>query len=366
MNQKSWTITLATVRGIPIRLHLTFLVFLAALSVPGAGSLYDAAVEIFFLCGIFGCIALHELGHALAASWFGIQTRDITIYPFGGIAAITKSPSPKAELVIAIAGPIVNVIIAILIFFTFNYAALFLGPAVPGRLLFANIFLALFNMIPAIPMDGGRVLRALLALGEFKHATLISTRISQVISLGFIGLALWWGRIDLLLVGVVVFSGAVREQIHSQARRAIREHTVADAMIDAAQLTTLSHGTTVDQALGISLRSLQEFFPILYGRELKGVISREDLLQFASSSSENAYVQEAVSRHYPSVSLETPLAQLLDLNHPEYDTPCLVVEDPSGSFAGILLREKIVEFLLIDELRRRMQAPATSDGAHSI
>ncbi len=361
MNQGSWTITLATVRGIPIRIHLTFIAFLAAIVLPGANSLYSAAHELLFLLGIFACIALHELGHALAASFYGIKTRDIVLYPFGGIASITKMPSAGGELVIALAGPLVNVIIAGLLFFTVDAAEFFLGASITARLFFANIFLAIFNLIPAIPMDGGRVFRALLELARVRRATLVATRVSQLISFGFAALAIYWGRMDLLLIAVVVFIGAFHELVQSQARRAVIGRTVKDAMLDATNLQTFTHGATLADALLIALRSLQDYFPVLYAGKVRGVVSKEQLIQFAASNEENAYLQEITDNDFPIVLPDQQLSTLLEPLPINQDAPYFIVQDSDGKFLGMLLREKIIEFLLVDELKRRMTSGKSLD-----
>lgn len=354
MNQGSWTITLASVRGIPIRIHVTFIVFLAAIVLPGATSAAAALYELMFLIGIFTCIALHELGHALAASYFGIKTRDIILYPFGGIASITKMPAPAGELIIALAGPLVNIIIASILFLTMDVSQMFVGLSIVSRLFFANIFLAVFNLIPAIPMDGGRVLRALLELGHISRATLIATRVSQLISLLLAFVALYWGRMDLLLVATVVFVGALQEQVQSQARRAVIGCTVADAMIDASRLQCFPHGATLADALVIALRSLQDYFPVLYAGEVRGVVSKDQLIQFAASNEENAYLQEITDKEFPTVRPNQDLSTLLEPLQVHQEEPYFIVQSEDGRFLGMLLREKIIEFLLVDELKRRM------------
>lgn len=365
MRNLSWTITVATVRGIPIRLHLTFLAFIFALVVPGATSLWAAASELLFLIGLFGSIALHELGHAYAASFFGIKTRDIVLYPFGGIASITSHPHARAELIIALAGPLVNVILALLLFFSLDFSDVFI-PEILGRLFIANIALLVFNLIPAIPMDGGRVLRALLVMCGIKSATVIAARVSQCISIIFALIAIYSGRFDLLLIAAVVFIGAMQEQVQTQTLRAVVGRSVADAMIDAKRLESFTHATTVHDGLMLALKSLQEYFPLLLGDKLRGIISKEDLVQFAAAQEANSYLGEIVRTDYLAVRPETLIETLLIPGSDSQTREYYVVTDSEDRFLGILLREKIIELLIVDELKRRMDSEKSADESSLI
>jgi Zn-dependent protease len=360
MAQMSWTITIAKVKGIPIRVHLTFIAFLFALVVPEADSLTSALYELLFLIGIFSCIALHELGHALAASFFDIKTRDIVLYPFGGIAAITKSPTPKAELIIALAGPAVNFVIAFILFFFIDYS-LFIGESIVLRLLIANLFLGIFNLIPAIPMDGGRVLRALLQLGGVQKATTIATKVSQLISFSLALIGLYYGRMDLLLVSIIVFIGAIQEQVQAQAQQSVSGKTVSDAMVDRSKLQFFTHATTISDALITALRSFQEYFPVIVGSEVKGIVSKEQLIQYAASTEENSYLQEIIDKNFAITNPGETLSNLLDPTKYSQDTPYFIVKSADETFVGMLLRDKIIEFLLFDELKRRMDTAKTID-----
>ncbi len=164
---------IATIAGIPIRLHFTFLLFLLWIGL--AGPSRAGGLSVLYVLAIFGCVVLHELGHSLVAVRYGIPVADITLYPIGGVARIEKRPTARQELWIAVAGPAVNVVIALALWGTLGFEAA--GPLVqnlthpgPGlrpfaeRVMLANVWLVAFNLIPAFPMDGGRVLRAILAL----------------------------------------------------------------------------------------------------------------------------------------------------------------------------------------------------------
>lgn len=220
----SWDI--GSVRGIKLRVHWTFLliplwIFASAIS-SGMG-LASAITSLLFIIAIFGCVLLHELGHAFAAQQFGISTRDITLLPIGGVAALEGIPRvPLQELWIVAAGPLVNVVIALMIF-----AIQVMGA--PGnsavyqffyQLMIANVALVLFNLIPAFPMDGGRIFRSLLALKlRYVMATAIATRTSQFCAVAFGLLGLFSGQLLMLLVALFVYFAARSENRMVQQHR---------------------------------------------------------------------------------------------------------------------------------------------------
>src|SRR6478672_6355771 len=219
-----WSYRLATVAGIQVRVHLTFLLLLGfyAWLYYLDGGLKAAASGVTLTLLIFLCVLLHEFGHAFAAKIFGIATPDITLLPIGGIARLARMPAnPWQELAIAIAGPAVNVLIAILLWFTVvgNLPASEFslidtaGGMLSAKLLAVNLLLVGFNMIPAFPMDGGRVLRALLATRlRYVAATRLAARVGQVIAVIFVGASLSrWGTPMLAFIGAFVFLGAQQE-----------------------------------------------------------------------------------------------------------------------------------------------------------
>ena len=211
-------------RNIGVYIHWTFLILLIWVggnSFFDGSSVNDIAKEIGFILMVFLCVLLHEFGHALSAARYGIPTKDITLLPIGGLARLEKIPEkPWHELVVAIAGPAVNVGIIIIL-----AAVMYFGKGLPlgfdmlemesnsllVNLLLVNISLVVFNMIPAFPMDGGRILRSLLAMKLSKvKATKIAVRIGQVISIGFVILG-WLYSPMLILIGIFIFFGAKAE-----------------------------------------------------------------------------------------------------------------------------------------------------------
>lgn len=220
-----WSFRVCRVAGIDVRIHITFLLLPLFFGWSGwqEGGASGASNEIVFILALFLCVLLHEFGHALAGRHYGIPTPDITLLPFGGVARMTRIPSqPLQELVIAVAGPAINVAIAgVLGILLFAGGGFFGGPPTTGRLflqqlLTVNAGLVLFNLIPAFPMDGGRILRALLAMrcGHFR-ATQIAARIGQVLAVVF-AVAGFFTNPMLLLIGLFVFSGARDELAYAR------------------------------------------------------------------------------------------------------------------------------------------------------
>jgi Zn-dependent protease len=229
----SWSIKFARIAGIDLKIHLTFLIFLVWIGSTylARGGAEFAIQGILFIILLFACVLLHELGHALTANAFGIPTTDITLLPIGGVARLQRIPSePKQELLIAIAGPLVNVVIAALLIFYLGERAAVSDfedlntprVAMLSKLASVNIGLVLFNLLPAFPMDGGRILRALLAMRmNYLRATQIAASIGQglAILLGVIG---FFSNTFLLFIAFFVFMGAQQEAAMARMRFAYR------------------------------------------------------------------------------------------------------------------------------------------------
>ncbi|RMF41151.1 MAG: site-2 protease family protein [Planctomycetota bacterium] len=231
-----------TFGGIPVYIHWSFWLLIAAYFFPAvmSGGLGAALYAVAFILAIFFCVVLHEFGHATAAAMYGIPTADITLLPIGGVARLRRMPdNPLHELVIALAGPAVNVVIAgaLLVPWMFGVAV---GRAAPGvgigtdfieQLIAANIFLVVFNLLPAFPMDGGRVLRGFLAMrmGQYR-ATQIAARVGRWMALGFAILSLVSGHLILLLIAAFIFFAGTAELLNVRMREIARQQQAAQAM----------------------------------------------------------------------------------------------------------------------------------------
>ncbi len=227
----SWSLSIGRLFGIRLELHVTFLLFVAWVAVDQgllAGHVEAALAAVVLTLLVFACVVLHELGHALTARRFGVRTRDIVLLPIGGVARLERMPSrPRQELLVAIAGPAVNVVIAIVLVVILALTGrptllARLGDGLPETLLLVNVAMVLFNLIPAFPMDGGRVLRALLGMRlSFLRATRIASGIGQGMAV-LLGVAGWFLLHSwvLPLAALFVFNAARQERAMVEARMA--------------------------------------------------------------------------------------------------------------------------------------------------
>jgi Zn-dependent protease/CBS domain-containing protein len=304
-----WAWRVARVSGVDIYLHGTFLILLAwvALSHLLEGhSVTDAAAGLGFVTTIFGIVVLHELGHALTAQRFGIRTRDITLLPIGGVATLERMPEePWQELLVALAGPAVNVVLAALLFAALvpiagpaavNDVAL-VGGTFLAKLIWLNVGLAVFNLFPAFPMDGGRALRAILAMRlDYVQATLIAASIGQggALLLGFVGL---FSNPFLVFVALFVWIGAAGEASFVQMKSALHGVPISKAMV--TEFRTLSPADSLASALDHITAGFQNDFPVVDAEgRIVGVLTRASLLAALPQRGIDATVAEAMERDF--------------------------------------------------------------------
>jgi Zn-dependent protease/CBS domain-containing protein len=365
--ESAWSLRVATVSGIPIRLHFTFLLLIIWLAVSGIGN--GGAGMVLVVLGLFFCIALHELGHSLVAQRYGYGVRDITLYPIGGVAAIEGSPTPRHELFIALAGPMVNVAIAAVL----GTILLVLGRIPDAQtaeammrlvesdpllfLLSANITLVVFNMIPAFPMDGGRVLRALLGMKLGKgRATQIAARVGQFMAvlMGLYGLGVFNGRqhLGLMLIALFVFFGANQEVQVETTRDIVEDAPVKAAMIREFQ--TLQTGDTLRRAAETLLETTQQDFPVLFGDEVMGVLTRAQLLQGLAREGDGAYVSEVMLRDVLIATEDEPLEDYM-LSPDGVQRAPVLVNDAAGRLVGMLTVDNLMEYLTLRQIARNRE-----------
>ena len=284
-----WSLKLGTYRGIPVYIHATFVLIILWVALSHWMQGHDFATTlsgIFFVLLIFAIVVLHEFGHALMAQKYNIKTRDITLLPIGGVARLEKMPDePKQELWVALAGPAVNVILAIalfvVLFFTSSMEPLktlsVTGGNLLERLMVINIFLAAFNMLPAFPMDGGRVVRALLAMRlEYTRATQIAASIGQGMALLF-GLVGIFGNPFLLFIAFFVWIGAGQEANMTKVRHVFDGIPVRSAMI--TDFKTLHPDDTLNRAIELILSGSQQDFPVTKNGNVLGILERKRLME---------------------------------------------------------------------------------------
>lgn len=313
-----WSSTIFRINDVTIKIHVSFLLLLGYQAWSWRNHGY---VGMLFGMGItlllFACVMLHELGHALAAKSVGIPVREILLLPIGGIAYLSRRPrQPIHELWIAIAGPLVNVAIAVLLFpfvpttdigSTLSVVALPAPDAIPSwsvaisSLFVANIMLVLFNMLPAFPLDAGRVLRALMAMIiSERQATTVATLIGQgvAVMIGIIGVLN--SNIMLPLTAMLIFLRAGNEQSETQARTMLETHLVGDTYNRNA--ITLSPADRTSRVVDYILTSYQPDFAVLQGNQLLGIVTREDVLNALASNPRDIYVAEIMQRDVTKVA----------------------------------------------------------------
>jgi Zn-dependent protease/CBS domain-containing protein len=313
-----------------------------------------------FLLALFGCVVLHEFGHALTAKRFGCKTRDITLLPIGGVARLERIPEvPLQEFWVAIAGPAVNVVIAGLLFGvllllgqSYQFTGLTLvGGSFVAKLMWINVALVLFNMLPAFPMDGGRVLRALLATQMTRvKATHIAASVGQVMAILFGIGGFFSGNWMLIFIAFFVYVGAQAEAQAVEIRSIFKGFRVRDAMI--RQFHTLNENDLVADAARESSNSQQKDFPVTDGKEVTGLLLHRDVVKALSHGDGNHRVAEFVRRDCLTVDDNEPLDSALDKMHAR-GCPTLLVEG-QDELVGILSEEHLGQWLMLhSSLRQR-------------
>ena len=351
-----WSLNLGTIAGTTIRVHFTFLLLLVWIWLMHyqIGGVPAAWGGVAFIVAVFACVVLHEFGHIAAARYFGIGTPDITLLPIGGVARLERMPEePGQEFVIAIAGPLVNVAIALLIFVVLGGSAGLEQMAVIedpradflARLAGVNIFLVLFNIIPAFPMDGGRILRAALATRlSWSRATQIAATIGQGLAFVFGFVGLFYNPL-LIFIGIFVYLAAAAEAQNAQIRQVATSVLVGDVMI--TEFVRLEHAATLDEAIEMLLATTQHEFPVVDpAGHLEGLVTRNDMIRALKEKGPAAPVVGAMRTDIPRIHYRKSLEESLRLMQ-QANVPAVAVEDNAGRLVGLLTYETIGEMLMV-------------------
>jgi len=357
--RSSWSITIGSFGGTAVKIHITFILFLAwiAFSAWSRGGPAAALDSTVFIVLLFACVVLHEFGHIAAARRYGIGTPEVTLLPIGGVASLQRLPSdPSQELVVALAGPAVNLVIGLLLIAAIGPAHLVdlmqidnPNLSLISRLAVANIFLAVFNLIPAFPMDGGRVLHALVAMRVGgPRATEIAARIGQALAfgLGFLGL---FGNPLLVFIAIFVYIAAAAEAQMSAAHESLKGVSVGEAM--ETRFTPVSIDASLGQAVDALLATAQHEFPVVdaFGKPV-GLLTREDILgavrKHGGDEPASAFMRSGVEAVRPA----TPVESVFDrLQGP--GSAALYVTDADGRIVGLLTRQALGEVMMIRAAR---------------
>ncbi len=354
--------TIGAVRllGVPVRFHFTFVLMIVFLTVMGLGGKQSSLVYVLYVIGLFASVLLHELGHALVGRRYGVRTLEVVMFPIGGVARLEKNPEPKQELWIALAGPLVNILIAAGLFGYLYYTRQLV--AIDGlfepsdenlaeRIAVGNLLLAAFNLLPAFPMDGGRVLRAVLA--RFKpvdEATRMAAWAGRMlaISMGLYGLLSM--QFMLVFIAFFVYLGAAQEGAAAMGRTLTQGIPVRAAMV--TEFHTLPHGSTIRDAANLLLATSQQDFPVVHGAAVIGLLPRNALLRALAAEGPEAYVSSAMERDFMRLAPDADLAEALPSM--TQAGSCALVMD-GDRLLGLLTTENLSEFLL---LRRFGMDPA--------
>lgn len=358
-----WQWKLGRFADIDVNIHTTFLLivgwygYMYWLDGRSIASVIEGVALILLL---FVAVTLHEYGHALTARRYGIKTRDITLYPIGGVARLERMPDkPLQEFWVALAGPAVNLVIAAALFGWLFFTNTFLPvreltlSTVPfiERLAIINISLVLFNLIPAFPMDGGRVLRALLAMRlEYARATRIAATVGQGMAILF-GIAGIFGNPFLLMIAFFVWFGASQEAAYTEIKQTLGDVPVTRIMVSDYPL--LHPRQTLGQISQMILTGSKKDFPVVENGTVVGVVTRGDFMTAIFQRGEYTYVSEIMQSGIPVIeSKDTAETALMRLQ--ESGMPILPVVQ-NGQLIGLVTLENISEYLMINRAMNKVE-----------
>ena len=351
-------LSLGSISGIKIKIHWTFFFLIAWVifdELKRGGSTESVLFNVSFILAVFLCVVLHELGHALAAKYFGVKTEKITLLPIGGMASFDKIPeSPKQELLIVIAGPLVNVAIAVLLYFVvpigdiFNQSftdtyEIFVSFTFQNFLFFlfvVNVGLVLFNLIPAFPMDGGRLLRALLALKINRvKATQIAASIGQFIAVVFLLVGLLYNPF-LIFIALFIFLGAYGENQMVQHMALLKGHTVEEAML--LNITTFNPKDSLDLVVNKIISGTEINFAVVEEGVVKGLLYHRQIIE---NSNKNTLVENVMDTDFKTVKNTDDLKSIYPLIYDKKQKFLPVVNQ--GKLVGAIDFVNLNEYILL-------------------
>lgn len=366
-----WSVRVARVGGTEIRIHLTFLLLLAlfALAYAAEGGVAAGVGAVVFLLLLFASVLLHELGHALAARRYGISTEDITLLPIGGMARVRRLPrDPRQELVVALAGPAVTAGIVAALFLLLRAVPGSGSPegaepwrAFAGEFLAANVVLLVFNLLPAFPMDGGRVLRAALAMRmDYARATRAAAAVGRVFALLFGALGLVANPL-LVLIAVFVYLGGREEAAAAEVQEMAARLPVSAAMV--TDFRALAPDATLGGAADLLLATAQHDFPVVdaAGR-VCGVLTRARLVDALARTGPRAAVASAMEAAAAPVGRDSALDEGFRRMR-EGRSPLVPVTDADGRLVGLLTPESLAEMAMVRGALARAGSPVGGRGA---
>lgn len=365
------SITAVRIFGVPIRLHFTFILLFVFLVVFGIGERQSVPINIAYVAALFGSVILHELGHALVGKLYGVRALEIVMFPIGGVTRLERTPRPSQELWIALAGPMVNLLIALGLFgvliwrdaiVPFEELAQPSDANLAERIAVGNLILAAFNLLPAFPMDGGRILRSVLALRKpVEEATRLAARASQflAIAMGLYGLLNM--NFMLVFIAFFVYLGAAQEGTAAMGRMLTQGLPVRAAMV--TDFRTLAHGDTIRDAANLLLSTTQQDFPVMHAEQVIGLLGRNALVRAMATGGPDSYVSGAMSREFLRLSPDQDLSEAMRAL--AQAGSCALVMD-GDQLVGLLTTENLSEFLLLRRFGMQAEAmPRTGQGVEN-
>lgn len=351
-----WSWKLGHIAGIGVFLHWTFLLLIAWIFISYLAqgeSVLAALVGVGFILALFGCILLHELGHALTARRYGVSTKDIILLPIGGVARLQKMPEqPLHELAVAAAGPAVNVVIAALLavalYFVVGPEQMLVGGLAEGsnffqNLMWVNVVLVVFNLIPAFPMDGGRMLRAVLAMQmPYERATNIAASVGQALAILFAIVGLFLNPF-LLFIALFVYLGATGEAQLTEVRMLLRDVPVTAAMI--TNFRTVTPNDTLKAVVNELLDGSQMDFPVIEEGVFRGMIRRRDLAQALQEQGPETLVAEVMQPDCPTLTHRDMLEGVMEQIQTGQCSTLPVFRD--DHLIGLVTTENLGELMMI-------------------
>ena len=334
------SIRLFKIFDISINIHITF--FLLLLLVIPYGVRW-----VFLVIGVFFFVTVHELCHSLTAKYFGITVREITLLPIGGISSMTKMPEkPIQEFLISIAGPLSNIVIIAVFFFPLKYLlgpdTLFhplstqTWPLAIAYLYWINLMLAGFNLLPAFPMDGGRVLRSLLAARiGYQKATKIAVNFGHIFALIFAYIGIIKFNIILIIIAIFIYTAASGEEVQVDVKETLKKFRVRDIL--PRDFATLDSSTTLAKVLEIIFHSHQEDFPVMEGKALVGFVTRQDIMENMHRFGMAKPVGEVMRKTFPKVKDTDSLIKVQAVMHEKGMRALPVMKD--NEVAGVITIE---------------------------
>lgn len=365
-----WSWKIARIKGIDVYIHTTFIFLVAWFGYyywQAFGTVAAAINGMVYIVALFSCVVLHEFGHALVGRRYGIVTRKITLLPIGGVASMDKLPeNPLEEIKVALAGPAVNVVIAALLWLWLQLnqvdiseqALLETGGPFAFRLMVVNIILVLFNLLPAFPMDGGRVLRGVLALRMKHHiATEKAALIGQRFALFFGFLGLFYNPF-LILIAVFLWFGAAMENQAEQLKFSLHDARVKDAML--TEFHILSPEDSLSRAIQLTLAGSQTDFPVGTEHRVEQLLSQKDLIAGLQQHGEHCQVGKLDLPAIKTIGPDEPVQSLLEQVQAG-DAAMLAVSD-GERITGLINLENILELVQIQAAldKRRQSAAGTA------